>query len=108
MILTPALGSQRTPGALVPIAACFFTLEADGPTPGWLEGGDLGGQCREDDIWDFGYKVSPAGALSHSASGACGLAASRSLCKEVLNGPNHLCVCTDKITVWYLINLIFD
>lgn len=69
MILTPALGSQRTPGALVPIAACFFTLEADGPTPGWLEGGDLGGQCREDDIWDFGYKVSPAGALSHSASG---------------------------------------
>lgn len=28
--------------ALVPIAACFFTLAADGPTHGWLQSGDLG------------------------------------------------------------------
>lgn len=43
--------------ALEPIAACFFTLEADGPRHGWLERGDLSGQCSKDDIWDLGYKV---------------------------------------------------
>lgn len=94
--------------ALVPIAACFFTLAADGPTHGWLQSGDLGGQYSKDDIWDLGYKVSPAGAQSLETQHKQCLwssVASQSRCREVPNGPNHHCVCKDKMTLWYLINV---
>lgn len=105
---TPAPGSQRAPMALGQIAACFFTLAADGPTHSWLESGDLAGQCSKDDMWDLGYKVAPAGAQSFEPQ--CkqhlwSLVASKSLCREVPNGPNHRCVCKDKMTLWSLIKV---
>lgn len=68
---------------LVPTAASFSTLAADGPTHGWLESGDLGGHSAR-------CRLQEPSRLSqgHDTGSVCGLLAPRSPCREKL--PLHL------------------